>query len=153
MQDKDIPHIWVLVGPFLMVQPKNNYLFFLVNAKLIGLLGYFLGFKVKETCWHGTYQSLWQEGMQVNVGCSVVSDSVILWTLPMGFSRQEYFTGLPFPSPGIFLTQGSNPGLLHCRQILYHLSHQGSPDAKFLTSKCLLPKRYLLQQKLCELVI
>ena len=28
---------------------------------------------------------------------------------------------------GIFLTQGSNPGLLHCRQILYHLSHQGSP--------------------------
>ena len=28
---------------------------------------------------------------------------------------------------GIFSTQGSKPGLLHCRQILYHLSHQGSP--------------------------
>ena len=28
---------------------------------------------------------------------------------------------------GIFPTQGLNPGLLHCRQILYHLSHQGSP--------------------------
>ena len=28
---------------------------------------------------------------------------------------------------GIFLTQGSNPGLPHCRQMLYHLSHQGSP--------------------------
>ena len=28
---------------------------------------------------------------------------------------------------GIFPTQGSNPGLLHCRQILYFLSHQGSP--------------------------
>jgi len=28
---------------------------------------------------------------------------------------------------GIFLTQGSNPGLLVCRQILYHLSHRGSP--------------------------
>ena len=27
---------------------------------------------------------------------------------------------------GIFLTQGSNPGLLHCRQILYQLTHQGS---------------------------
>ena len=27
----------------------------------------------------------------------------------------------------IFLTQGSNSGLPHCRQILYHLSHQGSP--------------------------
>ena len=28
---------------------------------------------------------------------------------------------------GIFPTQGSNPGLLHCRWILYRLSHQGSP--------------------------
>ena len=28
---------------------------------------------------------------------------------------------------GIFLTQGSNLGLPHYRQILYHLSHQGSP--------------------------
>ena len=28
---------------------------------------------------------------------------------------------------GLFLTQGSNPSLLHCRQILYSLSHQGSP--------------------------
>ena len=27
---------------------------------------------------------------------------------------------------GIFPTQGLNPGLLHCRQTLYHLSHQGS---------------------------
>ena len=27
---------------------------------------------------------------------------------------------------GIFPTQGSNPGLPHCKQILYHLSHQGS---------------------------
>ena len=28
---------------------------------------------------------------------------------------------------GIFPPQGSNPGLPHCRQILYHPSHQGSP--------------------------
>ena len=27
---------------------------------------------------------------------------------------------------GIFPTQGSNPGLLHCRQVLYCLSHQGN---------------------------
>ena len=32
-------------------------------------------------------------------------------------------------SRGIFPTQGSNPGLLHCRQILYHQSHQGSPNS------------------------
>ena len=28
---------------------------------------------------------------------------------------------------GIFPTQGSNPGLLHCRRILYCLNHPGSP--------------------------
>ena len=28
---------------------------------------------------------------------------------------------------GIFSTQGSNPGLPHCRRILYQLSHKGSP--------------------------
>ena len=28
---------------------------------------------------------------------------------------------------GIFTTQGSNPGLTHCRQIIYHLSYQVSP--------------------------
>ena len=30
---------------------------------------------------------------------------------------------------GIFPTQGSNLGLLHCRQILYRLSHQGRPTS------------------------
>ena len=29
---------------------------------------------------------------------------------------------------GIFPTQGSNPGLLHRRQILYQMSHTGSPQ-------------------------
>ena len=28
---------------------------------------------------------------------------------------------------GIFPTQGLNPGLSHCKWILYHLSHQASP--------------------------
>ena len=29
---------------------------------------------------------------------------------------------------GIFLTQESNPGLLHCRQMIYQLSYEGSPE-------------------------
>ena len=50
--------------------------------------------------------------------------------LPMGFFRQEYWSGLPFPSPGDLPTQGENPCLLcllNFRQILYPLSHLGSP--------------------------
>jgi len=34
---------------------------------------------------------------------------------------------LPFPSPGDLYSQRLNPGLSHFRQILYHLSTQGSP--------------------------
>ena len=48
----------------------------------------------------------------------------------MGFSRQEYWSGLPLPSPGDLPDPGWNSGLLHCRQMLYHLSHQGSPSGK-----------------------
>ena len=32
---------------------------------------------------------------------------------------------------GTFPTQGSNPGLSHCKQILYQLSYQGSPGSPF----------------------
>ena len=37
------------------------------------------------------------------------------------------WVAIPF-SRRIFPTQGLNPGLLHCRQILYCLSYQGSPN-------------------------
>ena len=43
--------------------------------------------------------------------------------------------GCHFLLQGTFLTQGSNPGLLHCRQMLYPLSHQGSPK-KGNAKKC-----------------
>ena len=48
----------------------------------------------------------------------------------MGFSRPEYWSGLPFPLPGIFPTQGLNPGLPYCRHILYCLNYQGSSGFK-----------------------
>ena len=35
--------------------------------------------------------------------------------------------GCHFLLQGIFLTQGLNLGLLHCRQTLYHLNYQGRP--------------------------
>ena len=52
--------------------------------------------------------------------------------LSMGFPRQEYLPGVgyPFLLQGLFLTQESNPCLPHCRQILYHSSHQGHPKLR-----------------------
>ena len=51
-------------------------------------------------------------------------------SLSMQFSSQEYWSILGSHSllQGIFLIQGSNLRLLHCRWILYSLSHQGSPE-------------------------
>ena len=81
----------------------------------------------------------WQKKSQTEAsgGCacmlthSVTSDSATPWTvahqapLSVGFSRLEY-TGVGCRSllQGTFLTQRSNPGLPHCRQILYHLANQ-----------------------------
>jgi len=55
---------------------------------------------------------------------------VIPWTiacqtpLSMEFSRKEYWSRQPFASPGDLPDPARNLGLLHCRQILYYLSHQ-----------------------------
>ena len=51
---------------------------------------------------------------------------------------------------GIFLTQGWNQGVQCCRQVLYHLSHQGSPKTLRNTSKIflgILPVRLLIKKK------
>ena len=44
----------------------------------------------------------------------------------LGFSRQDTGVGCHFLLQETFPTQGLNPGLPHCRQTLYRLSHQGS---------------------------
>ena len=46
---------------------------------------------------------------------------------PWDFQGKSTGVGCHFLLQGIFPTQGSNPGLWHCGQTLYHLSHQGSP--------------------------
>ena len=60
---------------------------------------------------------------------SVMSDSLLPHGLhsPGNSAGQNTRGGSNSPLQGIFPTQGSNPGLLNCRWILYQLSHQGSP--------------------------
>ena len=61
--------------------------------------------------------------------CSVMSDSLQLHGLYSARNSPSQNTGVGSLSllHGIFPTQGSNPGLPHCRWILYKLSHKGSP--------------------------
>ena len=57
---------------------------------------------------------------------------------------------------GIFPTQGSNPGLLHCRQVLYQLSYQGSPtlspDIKHFLNSILKILDLLTQENLVSII-
>ena len=47
-----------------------------------------------------------------------------------GILQARILEWVAIPFQGIFLTQGSNQGLLNCRQILCLLSHQGIPFIK-----------------------
>ena len=60
---------------------------------------------------------------------SVVSDSLQPLGLYSSWNSpgQNIAVGSLSILQGVFLTQGSNPGLLHCRQILYQLSYKESP--------------------------
>ena len=71
---------------------------------------------------------------------SVVSNSLRPHGLYSPWNSPGQNTGVGSLSllQGIFPTQGLNQHLLHCRQILYHMSHQGSP-------------KYLLNNALCKI--
>ena len=78
---------------------------------------------------------------------SVVSN--LLWPhqapLSMGFPSKNTGVGCHFLLQGIFLIQGSNLGLLHCRQSLYRLSYEGSPHNK-ISQKVIVKETHVLEQ-------
>ena len=64
--------------------------------------------------------------MKVTQSCLTLCDPMDCPWNSQVFARILEWVAFPF-SRGIFPTQGSNPGLLHCRWIFYQLSHKGSP--------------------------
>ena len=74
------------------------------------------------------------------VGHSALSDSLHLYGLqtarllcPWNSTGKNTGVGSQPFFQRIFLAQGLNLGLLHCRQILYHLNHQGNLVSLMLT--------------------
>ena len=65
--------------------------------------------------------SFWSHGQLARLLCHGILQARMLEWVAIPFSR------------GSFPTQGWNLGLSHCRQILYHLIHQGSPKRKQIT--------------------
>ena len=87
-------------------------------------------------CSRTKYEKKWKCQLLSHVQLSATPWTVArLAPLFMEFPRQEYWSGLPFPSQGTFPTQRQNPGLLQYRQILHHLSHRGVPWAIYTLYK------------------
>ena len=89
--------------------------------------------------------------MKITQSCPTLCDPVDYspWSSPGKDARAGCHSLLQ----GIFLTQGLNLSLLHCRWILYHLSYQGSPQKAsyngFITVKFQRTekKNYVLQKR------
>ena len=103
-----------MITPHILTMPKQShtkkrcYFYYCLSAYSLSCVQLF------ETPWTAAHQAL----------------------LSIGFSRQKYWSGLPFPSPGNLPDQGSNPNLWHWQLGSLPLGHQGSPVVKWhFTSK------------------
>ena len=116
---------WYLIGALGRMQISSEEI-----VKVLSILHQFAPIPKQKRWFHVSSKLSEIE----NVSCSALSNS--LW--PHGLESTRLLC--PWNSPGkntgvgshsllqgIFPTQGSNRGPPHCRQILYHLSHQGSP--------------------------
>ena len=91
---------------------------------------YWLLGRLRERPWAAPVQCLEQGwdcesvGIHESEGRSVVSDSATPWTIgPWNSPGQNTGVGSLSLLQGIFPTLGLNPGLPHCRWILYQLSY------------------------------
>ena len=149
------------MNPIFSYKPRSpnhsvfwNLPVFLGNQSWVPLLTHLQYF------WHQKWGFSTQQTILCNTSCAVlclVAQLCLTLCNPIGCSLpgssvHEDFpgknTGVDCHAPlqGIFPTQGSNPGLLHCRQILYHLSHQGSPRILEWVSLALLQGNFPTQE-------
>ena len=72
--------------------------------------------------------------------CGLQPSRLLCPPLSVGFPRQEYWSGLPFPSPGDLPHPGTEPSSLYCRRILYpeaigEVQHLAALKAKYTIYK------------------
>ena len=82
----------------------------------------------RQILYHLSHQGSHRTTIVDSESCSVIFNSLQLHGLygPWDSPGQNTRVGSLSLLQGIFLTQGSNPGLPHCRRILYQLSHKGT---------------------------
>ena len=105
-----------------------------------------------------SFSNAWKRKVKVKL-LSHVQHLVTPWTAayqaprPWDFPGKSTGVGCHFLLQGIFLIQGSNPGFLHCGQILYCLSHQsehgcrGPPKVEVQRDGVSLDRKTTFQQR------
>ena len=104
---KKVLNVWI---------PKTGYLAFLS-------LYFFIQAACAQTLSH-IINSVYICKVKVTQSCLILCDPM---DCPWDFPGQNTGVGSQSLLQGIFPNQGSSPGLLHCRRILYQLSLEGSP--------------------------
>ena len=97
--------------------------------------------RINETSYSEYFASLYSlsEVSAITQSCLTLCDSMDCCLpgssgdSPWSFSGKSTGVVCHFLLQGIFLTQGSNLGLLHCMQTLYHLSHREVPCISYVT--------------------
>ena len=114
---------------------NQSHTFRSINKALSRILLFSL-ISLKTSCNIGLHE----EGLHACQVASVVSDSATLWTvahqtpLSIGFSRREYWSGLPCPPPGNRPYPGIKPVAPALQADSLPLSHRGSPNEEGLFS-------------------
>ena len=124
MGSQKVGHDWVTEMNWTELIATNLSLLYLPSKLLTSQVGEVV-FNVHLSA---TLSNFWHPDCE-SESCSVVSDSFQPHELysPWNSPGQNSGDGNLSLLQGIFPTQGLNPGLLHCRWILYQLSHNGSP--------------------------
>ena len=121
----DMPTFWTLLGLLenLLMCQQNMLGVSHLNVE-----------NILSSAMSGIWSKSFIRGKSVSVSGSVVPESLRPHGLqptrllsPWDFPGKDTGVGCHFPLQGIFPTQGSNLGLLHCRQILYWRNYKGSP--------------------------
>ena len=111
---------------FVHIHNTTFRILFKVNKQRYNHLSISYSEKLKKKCFRQLYcYSKWNKKVKVTSLCTTLWDSLDYKV--HGILQARILEGSLSLLQGIFPTQGSNPGLPHCRQILYHLSHPGSP--------------------------
>ena len=105
------PHLTCMVDIILLAQFTKSFANFIGTNCILTLLPKLI--------------RKWKKALSLSHAGLFVTPRMVAHQAPLslGLSRQAYWSGLPFLSPGDLPNSGSNPGLLHCGKILYLLSH------------------------------